>query len=248
MYALAGKAQEARDCLKDYLDVRYTEEGTQRTRLRIETAFLQALVARVEGRPYEVINLLELAVVDTSHSELWRMLAEAYSQTDQTRRSITALKKCLRLDPTDSQVSRKLVQGYLKLRDWNNAYNAASLADPNNSADMPLWLLQAEAGIYLASEEQDVETKRANLEAKSVELAQWRQKAPESIDIRILQAIIALNLEQPDQAEKELQLAIEECEEPLRAEMQLVRYYYQAKPKRMDRAIIVCDQSCERHP
>jgi len=248
MYALTGKSQEARDCLKEYLDVRYAQEGTRRTSSRAETAFLQALVAGAEGRPYEVINFLEPAVLETSHPDLWRMLAEAYSQTDQTRRSITALKTCLRFDPTDSLVSQKLVQGYLKLRDWNNAYNAASLADPNNAADMPLWLLQAEAGIYMASEGQDVETNRANLEAKSAELATLRQIDPNLIDIRILQAIVALNLDQPDQAEKTLQLAIEECEEPLRAEMQLVRYYYQAKPKRMDRAIIVCGQACERHP
>ena len=85
----------------------------------------------------------------------------------------------------------------------------------------------------------------ARLEELSAELVELRKEHPDRVDIRILQAIIAVYLEQPDKAERELKLAIEECKEPLRAEMQLVRHYY--RTKRMTEAVSICQISCERH-
>ena len=60
-----------------------------------------------------------------------------------------------------------------------------------------------------------------------------------------MQAIIADDLGQPQEAERELTLAIETCQEPLRAQMQLVRHYLRAK--RMSEAIGVCQRACKQH-
>jgi len=244
LYIAESKVLEARRCLDEYLGTMYTQEGATESKLRL--AYLQALVAKAEDRPYVVIDVLQPAIVDdASRPELWQLLAEAYSRTDQTRRAVGALIKYLRFRPRDPEMTLQLAKEYLKLRDWNRAFETARLVEPLDPMDIVIRLLRIEASIYLAAE-QYYRINTARLEALSAELAELREKHPERVDIRILQAIIAVYLEQPDKAEKELKLAIEECQEPLRAEMQLVRHYY--RTKRMADALSVCQISCERHP
>jgi len=243
LYIAAGKVTEARRCLDEYLNIMHTAEVTAEPKLGI--AYLQALVAKAEERPYVVIDVLHPAVVsDASHPELWQLLAEAYSRTDQTRRAVNALIKYLRFHPRDPEMTLQLAREYLKLRDWNRAFETARLAEPLDPMDIVIRLLRIEASIYLTAE-QGYRINTANLEKLSAELAELRQGHPDRVDIRILQAIIAVYLEQPDKAERELKLAIEECKEPLGAEMQLVRHYY--RTKRMTDAVSVCKIACERH-
>jgi tetratricopeptide (TPR) repeat protein len=244
LYVAAGKVTEARDCLNEYLDAMYTQEGPAEAKLSL--AYLQALVAKAEERPYVVIDVLQPAVVsDASRPELWGLLAEAYSRTDQTRRAVSALINYLRFRPRDPQMTLQLAKEYLKLQDWNRAYETARLAEPLlDPADVVIKLLRIEASIYLAAEQQ-YRINTARLEELSAELAKLRKEHPDRVDIRILQAMIAMYLKHPDEAEKELKLAIEECKEPLRAEMQLARHYY--RTKRISEAISVCQTACERH-
>ena len=61
----------------------------------------------------------------------------------------------------------------------------------------------------------------------------------------MLQAIVASHLERPEEAESQLKLAIDECKDPLRAEVQLAGYYRQTK--RLADAIRVCEAACKRH-
>ncbi len=243
LYITAGKVLEARRCLDEYLDTMYIWEVAVVPKLRL--AYLQALVAKAEERPYVVIDVLQPAVVnDASRPELWKLLAEAYSRTDQTRRAVSALIKYLRFNPRDPDMTLQLAKEYLKLRDWNRAFQTVRLAEPLDPTDIIIKLLRIEASIYLVAE-RGYRINTARLEELSVELAELRKKHPDRVDIRILQAIIAVYLEQPDKAERELKLAIEECKEPLRAEMQLVRHYY--RTKRMTEAVSICQISCELH-
>ncbi len=242
LYVAAGKVIEARRCLDEYLDTMYTQEGTAETKLRL--AYLQALVAKAEERPYAVIDALQPAVVNNaSRPQMWRLLAEAYSRTDQSRRAVRALVEYLRHYPRDPQMTLQLAKEYFKLRDWKKAFEAARMAEPLNPTDITLRLLRIEASIHLAGKLRD-RIDSAKLEESSVELAELRKEHPDRVDIRILQAIIAIYFEQPDKAERELKLAIEECKEPLRAEMQLVHYY---RTERMAEAISLCQAACERH-
>ena len=243
LYVAAGKVPEARQCLDEYLDAQYTVEGTAGSRLTL--AYLRALVAKAEEKPYVVIDVLQPAVVsDASRPELWRLLAEAYSRTDQSRRSVGALIRYLRLRPRDPEMTLQLAKEYLKLRDWNKAFETARLAGLLDTTNIIIKLLRLEAGIHLAVD-QDYTVNEARLGELSTELAGLRKENPDRVDIRILQAIIANYLEQPDKAEAELKLAIEECKEPLRAEMQLVSHY--RRTKRMSEAVSVCRDACENH-
>ncbi len=242
-YTAAGRVLEARRCLDEYLATMYTPEGTVEHKLGL--AYLQALVAKAEERPYVVIDALQPAVVsDASHPELWQLLAEAFSRTDQTRRAVSALIKYLRFYPRDPEMTLQLAKEYFKLRDWNRAFEIVRLVEPLNPTDTRIKLLRIEASVYLAAE-QRYRVDTARLKELSDELAELRKKNPDRVDIRILQAIVAIYLEQPDKAERELKLAIEECQEPLRAEMQLVRHYY--RTKRMTEAVSFCQIACERH-
>jgi tetratricopeptide (TPR) repeat protein len=243
LYVAAGKAPEARRCLDEYLDALRTQQGTAESQFRL--AYLQALVAKAEERPYAVIDALQPVVVsDVSSPVLWRLLAEAFIRTDQTRRAVAALTRYLRYYPEDPQITLQLAREYSKLGDWNKAFEAARITESLNQADITCKLLRIGAGIYLAAERgQGINTTK--LEELSAELVQLRQEDPNRVDIRTLQASIAAYLGQPDKAESELKVAIKECEKPLRAEMQLVGHY--GRTKRMAEALGICRAACERH-
>ncbi|GAJ10860.1 unnamed protein product, partial [marine sediment metagenome] len=115
-----------------------------------------------------------------------------------------------------------------------------------NPTEIILKLLRIEASINIVAEQQEVTTaKRRALADEADELVRLRKEHPDSVDIRILQAMIAIYLDDPNTAERELKLAIDECEESLRAEMQLSRFYY--RTKRIAEAISTCQSACENH-
>ncbi|MBM4027708.1 MAG: tetratricopeptide repeat protein, partial [Planctomycetes bacterium] len=216
---------------------------------RERLAYLEALVARAESNWYAVIDVLQPVVAGrVSNPELgkglWRLLAEAFSRTDQSRRAVHALTTYLRNDPGNPEMTLQLAKEYLRLRDWNRAVETARLAEPLNPADFMIRLLRIEASVYAAVDQQQEPTE-ATFSKLLEELAQLRADHPDQVDIRIVQALVADHLKQPDKAEAELKLAIEECKEPLRAEMQLAAHYYREKD--IDKAIGVCETACERH-
>lgn len=244
LYVIAGKVTEAKSCLDEYIATMSTQEDAQQSRQGL--IYLKALVARAEAKPYTVIDVLQPAIVmDASRPELWQLLAEAFIQTDQTSRAINALVKCLSINPDDADITRQLAQEYLKRQNWTKAFEIARLAESSDATDIQIKLLRIEASIYRVAE-QSSQITPASMESVSAELTQLRKEHPERVDIRIIQAIIADNLRQTDEAEKELKMAIEQCQETLRAEMQLVRHYY--KNKRMTEAVNTCKAACERNP
>ena len=244
LYVGANRVSDANECLDEYVDSVYTQQG--QSERRQELAYLQALVAKAKGKPYGVINALQPFVINgASPAEVLRMQAEAFSRTNQTRRAINALIEYRRFRPQDPEMAMQLAKEYLKLRDWNKAFETAQMAEGLDPTDIIVRLLRIEASINIAVE-QAGKTNTARLEALSVELAELRKTNPGRVDIRLLQAMIAGYLGKPQEVEAELKLAIEECEQPLRAEMQLVRHY--SKTKRITEAVSICQIACERHP
>ena len=246
LYIVAGKITEARKCLDEYIDIMYTQEGQKESKLQL--AYLQALVAKAEDDSYAVINVLQPAVMsDVSNPTLWRLLAEAYSRTDQTRRAISALSKYLRIRPRDAEMTKQLTKEYLKLRNWSKALQVARLAESMNPTEIILKLLRIQASINIVAEQQEEVTTaiRQALVKEVEELEKLREKHPDNVDIRILQADIANVLKDPNTAESELNEAIEQCEESLRAEMRLAMHYY--RTGRIPDAINVCETACGRH-
>jgi tetratricopeptide (TPR) repeat protein len=244
LYIAADNVSKARECMDDFLENQYTLAGSEISRL--DLAHLKALVARGEDKPYAVIDILRTANVgDAPRPELWLLLAGAYSRTDQTRLAIDALTKYLRFYSQNPAVLLQLAKEYLKLSDWNKASEAAGHAESLDPNDITIKLLRIEAGIHIAAE-QDSQAKTEGLKALKTELAELRKGDPNRIEIRILQAIIAGRLGQPDQAEKELKLAVDECPEPLKAQMQLAQFYYARK--QVPDAISTCRKACEQNP
>ena len=251
LYLAAGRvtdvqdAPDANECLDEYIDLQYTRESTNESKL--DTNYLRALLAQAKRDPYAIINALQPVVASgASDARLWRLLAEAFTQTEQSRRAVDALVSYLRLRPRDPQMTLQLAKEYLKLRDWNRAFETARLAEslnPTDPMDTVLRLLRIEAAVYVAEQQHTLnETRLAELAS---ELAELREKHPRRIDVRIFQAMIAVYRERPEEAEEELKLAIAQCEEPLRAEIQLVKHYQSTKPT--VEAIRFCRTVCERH-
>jgi tetratricopeptide (TPR) repeat protein len=241
-YVAAGEVSQARSCLDEYLDALHTLDETQEYKSRL--AYLQALVAKAEGKPYVVIDMLQPVAVDNASPQLWRLLAEAYGRTDQTRRAVDALIKYLNFYPRDPEMILHLVEEYRNLKDWQSTFKMARYAESLNPDDVMVKLLRIEAEVHLALEQSEkIDT--AKLEELLTELNELRREHPKQVNIRELQAIIAIHLGQPDKAEEQLKLAIEECNEPLSAEMQLVNYYY--RNDRMEEAVGVCETACKRH-
>ncbi|HUU19405.1 MAG TPA: tetratricopeptide repeat protein [Sedimentisphaerales bacterium] len=246
LYVIANKTLKARECLDEYFDILHTQQGQAESRQGL--VYLRALVAKAEDDSYAVIDALQPAIMsDASRPELWGLLAEAFIRTEQTRRAVSALIKYLRLRPQDAEMRQQLTKEYLKLRDWSNALKTAQLAESLNPTEIVLKLLRIEASINITAQQQEMTTaKRQALADEANELAQLRKEHPDSVDIRILQAIIAIYLDDSNTAERELKMAIDECEESLRAEMQLFRLYY--RTKRIAEAISTCQNACEDHP
>jgi tetratricopeptide (TPR) repeat protein len=244
LYVTAEKVTDANECLTELIDIIYTQKGQLNSEQSLP--YLKALVAKAKGNWYVVINTLRPTIMsDAMHPELWRLLAEAFIRTDQTRRAINALKEYLRLRPKDSAMIQQLSKEYLKLQDWSNALKTAQLAESLDPTEIILKLLRIEAIINVIDEEQDrIIDKRQALADEMEELDDLREKHPNNIDIRILQAVIHF-LDDPNTAVSELKEAIKKFEDSLRAEIQLTRFYYQKK--RIAEAISTCKNACENY-
>jgi tetratricopeptide (TPR) repeat protein len=244
LYMAAGKAPEARRCMDEYLGILRAQQGVTDSPRRL--AGLQALVAGAENRPYAVIEALAPVVGnDASNPELWRMLAEAYSRTDQVGRAVSALVQYRRFNPQDPQAALELARQYSRLGDWKKVYETASAGESLDSSNVALKVLRLGAGINVAVEQRG-NANPEEIKKLSAELAELRRAQPDLVEIRMLQAIMAVYLGRPQESERELKLAIEECKEPLRAEMQLAGHYVETK--RTKDAIAVCEAACQRHP
>jgi len=244
LYVAADRVADARRILDEYAEAMLLRKGSAQS--EVQMAYLQALVARAEGKPYVVIDHLQPVVATKAGGPaLWGLLAEAYIRTDQTGRAASVLSEYLRLRPQDSEMAFQLARQYSRLGKWREALQMAKMAESLNPTDLAVKLLRIGVSINLAI--QDAEGgDTAAIETLSAELAALREANPDRADIRALQAIIADHQGRSEEAEKELKLAIEECEDTLKAEMQLVELY--RRSGRMAEAIALCQAACERYP
>ncbi|MCP4454436.1 MAG: hypothetical protein GY809_23515, partial [Planctomycetes bacterium] len=243
-YIAADRLPEAREYLNEYME---SLSGQQMTgSIRVGVTYLQALMAMAESDFYGVISELETFVASNdSEPELLRLLAEAYSRTDQARQAVATWTRYLRIRSGDSAAIERLAKEHLKLGDWNKALAAADLAKSIDPTDMVAKLLGIEARINKETGQGNKDGLAA-IEVLAMELTELRQSHPTMAGVRMLQATIAAYLKQPEQAEQTLKLALEECDESLGVRLQLARHFRSIE--RMDEAIEVCITACERHP
>jgi len=243
LYAVAGRVSDANDCLGEYLDA--VHAGAIEVDVR-RLAWLQALVAAIKNRPEAVIEVLESVVgSDATDAGLWRLLGEAYTKTNQVGRAVTALVQCQRFNPDDPAVLAQLARLYARMGNWQKSFEYASRAESLGVTDIGQRLVRIGARAMVLVRERS-SANEEELTSLMAELAALRDANPDRVDIRVLRAIIAGSVDQPEEAEKELKRAVEECAEPLKAEMQLAAFY--RRTERTPKAIEVCRAACKRHP
>ena len=244
IYTIEGKISDANSYLDEYLKNAYKFKDA--ISLEKESAYLKSIVALAQGKPYLVIDILEPVVAKSNSPEMLRILAQAYGKTNQLRRSVACIEQYLIYFPKDIEVKKLLAKEYFSLGQLNLSFEAAkevASLDPN---DLVSQIIYFESGIRLAIEEKDGPDKNA-LEGYSSELNKLRLKYPKNAEIRILQAVIAENLGQSENAVEELlQQAISDCNETLNAEMQLAKIY--RKNKQKANAINILKKASQQHP
>jgi tetratricopeptide (TPR) repeat protein len=260
IYVAAGKAakaetqpgevvKKARQCLEEYLDIMRSQpqQGGSPQRL----AWLQAIVEMAENKPIAAIDVLRPVAVrnsgDPEMERIWKLLADAYTRTDQSAQALEAELQYLRFHEREPQpqILRELAQLYFRRGNWKEAFERAKAAEAAGAKDLTTKLLRIEAAINLARGA-DGKAEAAKLPKLSEELDGLRQTQPKQVVVRVLQAELAGACGQSDEMEKQLKRAIEECDEPLRAQMRLARFYVTAK--RIPDAVGVCTAACKRSP
>ncbi len=242
--------------LKEYEAALYARQRAGEA--KPELAFLKALVAGAKGDSYAVIEALQpLVAAGTQPPEFLRLLADAFTRTNQPRRAVEVMGRYLQNRPNDLGILVQLTREYLRLQDWTRAFETAQLACRLRPDDVDLNVLRIETGACIVAGQQGAPDV-ARLRELDAELAKLRedQKNARRVDIRVLQAVIGMYLaqgeadaavkkQQLEDVEKQLRLAMEECDEPLRATLQLVRLYLQQG--QMTKAIQECRAACSQH-
>lgn len=242
LYALNGQLEAARAALAELRELLATNTTSEAKEL---LALLEATIARVEGRPYRVIELLEPFVPrGPADADLLRVLAEAYRQTDQNRRAVRLLLSYFeQRDPRDDpQVAALLARELLRAGDWRTAARLAEALGPHSAEGV---LLRLEAR-FRAATQATAQPDRQALEDLLAAAERLAAAAPGNVQIRLLQAAVAGLLGQVELAEQVLADAAATCTEPLPAELALARLY--AQTQRLDEAHTVCRRACERDP
>ncbi len=243
-YVKAGRITDARKILNEYLDISRLIQSDQTD--SDTSVFLQAIVARAEGNMFQVTALLEPVITRTpSQPEPWKMLAEAYSVTGQTRRAIRVLRDYLRLQPGDKDTLLQLTREYIRQRDWTRAQETARQAETLDPTNPLLKLLRTEADLNLTLKKTGNSKKEA-LDSLSKKLTVLKTLYPDKIEVPILQSIIDSSQDNFPEAEKKLKHAIEKYKDPMNAELQLAQLYL--KLRRLPEAIMTIQALSKKYP
>jgi len=241
LYVAANRVKQARVALDEYLNTLRASQSTAPFDERI--AMLKATVAAAEQKPYQIIELLEPIVAPGPRdAAAWKLLGKAYHQTGQTRRAIRALEQFTRRDGNDKEAYRLLSRLHFVEGHWSKAIAAARAAETNDSEDITLKLMSLEAAIHLAHRRGDA----AELQALQQELAGLQQAHPELVQVRLVQALLAALQEQHAEAEAILKQAVDQCDNPLPAYLQLAQLY--RDNKQPDKALRTCQAACQAYP
>ena len=117
IYAATGEVIEARKKLDEYLGDLHKLKDTQLS--GAISTYLQAVVAKAEGDPNHVIDILQPAVANNASSaQLWQMLAEAYILTEQPRQAIAAIESYLTFYPKNIEMRASLRKNTLTQGNW----------------------------------------------------------------------------------------------------------------------------------
>lgn len=221
LYVQAGRVDDAKRSLGQFAaDLGRIAERTSRQEDQL--ALLRAIVAQADGRPYDVINLLEpLAIRDPDQTRFWQLLWRAYLDTDSNRRSLRALVQYVSRSPADMESILALAKGLKKQRSWPAVLALAKRADRVSPGNVDAAVLRLEATLRGAGGVVSDEARRETVE----KLRALRAEHPSRADVRVLQALLVRETGGDQEMIVELQSALAECDDALTPGLYLANYY-----------------------
>ena len=242
LFVAANQVAQARRTLEEYLDtlklLKAMPVGDD------QLAPLKALVARAEGKPYEVIRLLEPIVGRPDAASLvGSLLADAYNRTGQSRRIVKMFSERASTGLLSAESAKLLGRAYLKQGDWIAAGKLLHSLEQIFADNLEIRMLRLWAEFNLACE--GPSSSDAALGTLKEELISLREIHSQRADIRVLLAAIAEHRGLLKEAEAELKQAIAECEQPLSAMLPLAALY--SSDGRLTESYEVLESACQQH-
>lgn len=237
LYLGVGWMEDAKVALAQFRDAVRLRGAT--TSFEEQLAYLDALVARAQQEPYEVIRLLEpLVARQGSRPVLRALLAEAFERTGQANRFLDTLASGGLQDVMSPDLRKVAARASLSMGRTADARAALRPMRDLGTMDIEGQLLWA--GLELAEATTD-----AQVTAVLTTLDGLVAQSPERADARLLRSATLQQLGRSAEAEAELRTAIESSDNPLAARLALARLL---SPGRSTEAERVLREACTAAP
>ncbi len=243
LFVAGGRSHEARQCLEDYVEALRLSgrlaPGDE------QVAWLHAVVARGENKPYEVIeHLAPVAEQRGTRPAIQSLLAEAYIQTDQPARAARLVERIGVSATAHPRLARLAAQVQMARGAWAEALGTLRTLEQSDSDSPEIAIMRLSAQLGVAYE-RGGPAAAEEIAAATRELHELRARFPDQVSVRLVLAAVAEQRNDLETAEDELKQAIEECTEPLAAYRALARLY--AGSQRSDEARATLEQACRHH-
>lgn len=173
-----------------------------------------------DANPFGAITRLrEVVLARPRHARAWKLLGDAYLRSGQDLRAMAAYEERLRLVGNDHDSALALARAYLPIEP-RRAAPFAALAERSKPDDLQPKIVRLAAQI----EASRADSANADRKAIGKELTDLCQSHPESTEVRVLLAKLALAGGKPDDGLAELRKAADECNDKALAAEHLSAY------------------------
>ena len=240
LYVAGGHAAEAQRCLDEYM-----EALKLRGRLAAgdeQLAWLRAIIARAEKKPYEVIEqLAPVAGQPGARPMIRALLAEAYTQTGQPARAAQLFDRAAVDAMASPELARLAARAQMARGAWSDALGTLRALENVRPDDPDTKALRLAAQLGVAYEQR--EPAADALAEVTRELSTLRATHADNPTVRLLLATLTERRDGWEAAAGELKAAIDECGESLGLYRALARLY--ASNGRPEEAQSTLQEACE---
>lgn len=187
-------------------------------------AYLKALIAKANDRPYEIINLLyPLRETTGFNAQLRDLLAYAFKRTGQQSRVAGLYKGAAPTDVKSLGPALSAIEVMLEAADFNGAMDSIRRLCFRFPDNLRLQLLNIESDLLNAGDsEAEIKAARDNAIAR---LSTLKSKFPADVGVRVTLAGVLATTGRLDEAEQELKNAVAECTSGPDALLEAGRFY-----------------------
>ncbi len=243
-FVAAGQAERADKLLTEY-EAKLPEVRDPNDDDRLAIQLTRARIALIRNDPYGAINGLQNFLTRRPNdTDALRLLIAAYERTGQDGRRAEALEQYARVVPTDLAATVQLARRRLIQGDPQMAFALADRVPAGGPLAGEASVIKFQAGAMAAAQGAATNPGGAarpgtGADPRVAQLAELATQFPKRTDIRIMQAAV-----EPDRAIAILSAAIEECDRPVEAYIQLARIH--GSDERMDEAVTLLEEAVTR--